>query len=90
MDKRWRYSLGQSAEASILTMLELLILAKTAPKAAKPPFLLKASAQAEIATMKLRLLLELNVVNETKIFQAQSQLAEIGRMLGGWLRSLGA
>lgn len=37
---------------------------------------------------KLRLLLELDIINETKLFQAQAQTKEIGRMLGGWRKSL--
>jgi len=39
-------------------------------------------------SLKLRLFLEMKIANETKIFQAQSKLTEIGRMLGGWLKSL--
>ena len=63
-----------------------LIMAKNAPKAFKVPYLIKAGAHIEIATLKLRLFLELNIANETKIFQSQSLLAEIGRMTGGWLK----
>lgn len=63
-------------------------MAKNAPKTLKSPYLIKASGFAELATLKLRLFLELGIANETKIFQAQSQLLEIGRMLGGWLKSL--
>jgi hypothetical protein len=35
----------------------------------------------------LRLLLELKLCNETKIFQTQAQMEETGRMLGGWLKA---
>lgn len=87
-EKRWRYSLGSSAEATILDCLKELIMAKNAPKTLKMPYLLRASSHVEIATLKLRLFLELDIANETKIFQAQAKLAEIGRMAGGWLRSL--
>ena len=88
LEKQWRYSLGISLENTILDLLSSLIMAKNAPKAFKPPYLIKASSAHEIAILKLRLMLELEVVNETKIFQAQAKLEEIGRMLGGWLRSL--
>lgn len=88
LEKRWRYSLGMSLENSILSLLEELIMAKNAPKPLKPAYLIKSSAHLEIATLKLRLFLELKIANETKIFQTQSKLAEIGRMLGGWIRSL--
>ena len=86
--KRWRYSLGLSLENSILQLLENLIMAKTAPKPIKAPYLIKASSQLEICRLKLRLMLELKLVNETKLFQTQAKLQEIGRMLGGWLKSV--
>ncbi len=77
-----------SLENSILDLLEELIMAKNAPKTLKSSYLLKASGRLEIITLKLRACLELHLGNETKIFQAQSDLREIGRMLGGWIRSL--
>jgi len=88
LDKRWRYSLGQGLDTSVLQLLSELIMAKNAPKAFKTAYLLKATSHTEIATLKLRLCLELALVNETKIFQAQAKLGEIGRMLGGWIKSL--
>lgn len=88
LEKRWRYSLGLGFENTIMASLEELIMAKNAPKPLKSSYLIKASSHLEIATFKLRLFLELDIANETKLFQAQAQLAEIGRMLGGWLRSL--
>lgn len=63
-------------------------MAKNAPKPLKSSYLIKAGAQQETAIFKLRLILELKLANETKIFQTQAKLAEIGRMLGGWLKSL--
>jgi hypothetical protein len=67
----------------------LLITAKNAPKPMKSAYLIKALTAQEIATLKLRLYLELKLVNETKIFQTQSSLRDIGRMSGGWYKSLG-
>lgn len=87
LNKRLKYSLGTSIENSLLELLENLIMAKNAPKPMKGSYLIKSSALLEVATMKIRLLLEFKLVNETRIFQQQAKLAEIGRMLGGWLRS---
>jgi len=87
LNKRWRYSLGMSIENSILELLENLIMAKNAPKPLKGSYLIKSSAILEVSMMKIRLLLEFKLVNETRIFQLQANLAEIGRMLGGWLKS---
>lgn len=63
-------------------------MTKNAPKPLKIGYLIKAGAKLETATLKLRLLLELKLCNETKVFQVQAQLEEIGRMLGGWMKSL--
>jgi len=88
LEKRWRYSLGVSLENSVLSLLQELIMAKNAPRPLKSSYLIKASSHLEISTLKLRLFLELRIANETKIFQAQNELSEFRRMLGGWLKSL--
>lgn len=88
LSKAHRYSLGGSLEQSVLELMEQLIKAKNASKAMKGTYLINALTQQEIATLKLRLYLELKLANETKIFQAQSSLKDIGRMAGGWLKSL--
>jgi hypothetical protein len=89
LEKRWRYSLGHSLENSILSLLETLIMAKNAPKTLKSSYLLKSISHLEIMRLKLRLVLELKAVkNETNIFKIQQHNEEIGKMLGGWIRSL--
>jgi len=88
LNKRWRYSLGVSLENTILDLMQELVMAKNAPKPLKASYLIKASSYLEIATLKTRLLLELNLINETRVFQVQAKLSEIGQMLGGWLKSL--
>ncbi|MEK7591113.1 MAG: four helix bundle protein [Patescibacteria group bacterium] len=88
LNKRWRFSLGKSIEDTALNLLSELIMAKNAPKPLKAGYLIRACSRQETCVLKLRLCLELKLVNETKIFQAQSTLEEIGRMLGGWLKSV--
>lgn len=88
LEKAHRYGLGVSAQKSVLTLLELLFMARAAPKPQKAAYLLKAQAVLEVLRLKLRLYLELKLANETKLFQMQADLQETGRMLGGWLKSL--
>ena len=88
LEKRWRFGIGSSLEESVLDLLKELIMAKNAPKPLKSAYLITDSSHLELCTLKLRLLLELDLVNETKIFQVQAKLAEEGRMLGGWSKSL--
>ena len=87
LEKHWKYGLGASVESSVLACVENLIMAKNAPKALKASYLIHASSKLEISALKVRLLLEMKLVNETKVFQLQARLAEIGRMLGGWLKA---
>lgn len=88
LTKRWRYSLGQSLEDTVLDLMENLVMAKNAPKPMKAGYLIKAGTKLEVSRLKLRLYLELKLANETRVFQTQAQIEEVGRMLGGWLKSL--
>lgn len=85
-----RYGLGASAEDTVLKTLECLIMAKYAPKPNKAKYLIKSTAQIETLRFKFRLYLELSLVNETKLFQMQAVLQEIGRMNTGWRKSVNA
>ncbi len=87
LEKAHRYGLGVSTEQSVLSLLELLFMAQHAPKAHKGAYLLKAQAQLDTLRLKLRLYLELKLANETKLFQMQADLQEVGRMLGGSLKA---
>ena len=69
-------------------MIEQLILAKSSPKLQKRGHLLKADAYLEILRLKLRLYIELELANQTRLFQSTAMCNDIGRMLGGWLKSL--
>ena len=88
LEKNWRYSIGISTDNCVLELIELLVMAKYAPKSLKATYLLKAQAKIDIIKLRLRLMLELKLGNETNIFKNQEYLIEIGRMLGGWYKSL--
>lgn len=87
LNKRWRFSLGIGSEDSIIELVQNLVMAKNAPKHLKGSYLIKATASLEVVKMKLRLYIEFKLVNETRVFQLQSKVEEIGKMLGGWLKS---
>lgn len=83
-----KQTIGRRLEDAVLTTLELLIMAKHAPKAHKVVYLIKATAQIELTQFHLRIMLEKHYANETTLHQLQAKLAEIGRMTGGWLKSV--
>lgn len=86
LSKRWRYTLGEKIENTALNLLEQLIISQQAPGPLKGTWLLKSNATLEVLRLQIRLLLELDLVNETKIFQLNSMMSDIGRMLGGWMK----
>jgi hypothetical protein len=88
LNKRWRFSLERSIEDTVLDLLSELIMAKNAPKPLKSGYLIRACAYQETYMLKLRLCLELKLVNETKIFQTQATVEVVGRQIGGWLKSV--
>lgn len=83
-----RQTLGRRLEDGLLELLGLLIMAKYAPKSHKGAYLIKAAAQTEIIQFELRILLTQKLANETTLHQLQAKTSEIGRMLGGWRKSV--
>jgi hypothetical protein len=83
-----KQTVGRRVENSLLSLLELLVCAKHAPKGPKSPYLIKATALVEITTFMLRILLVQSLANETTLHQHQAKLNEIARMLGGWRKSV--
>lgn len=69
-------------------MIELLIEAESAKKDCKAPLVEKASAKLGLLKIFTRLTFDLKIINQAKYIELQEQLQEIGRMLGGWLKSL--
>jgi hypothetical protein len=88
LDKKYRHTLGESAVASCAETLKQLVLAKHAAKPLKSTYLIQADATAELTALKLRVILELHLANETNILKIQARLSEARRMLGGWRKSL--
>ena len=67
---------------------ELLIMAKNAPKAHKAAYLIKAIAIDEIIQFHIRTLMVQKLANNTTLHQLAAKTTEIGRMTGGWLKSV--
>lgn len=82
-----RYALGQKCENNILEILELIIVASKLPKSEKLPILEKASIKIDILRILIRLAKEIEALDNKKYLKSQERLDEIGRMLGGWIRS---
>lgn len=82
-----RYTLGQKSETILLEILEAIILASNLPKQEKLPVLKKASMKLDILRVFFKLAKEIKALENKKYQILESQVTEIGKMLGGWIKS---
>lgn len=83
-----RYVLGQKAEILTLEVIQTIILAGINQKDKKLPLIEKSIALVDLLKIMLRLSKDVNILDSKKYLQLASCLQEIGRMLGGWRKSL--
>ena len=86
--KKDKHALGAKCEAYIITTLELMLEAGSVPKEDKLTLLKKANVKFDALKFFLRTAFELKILDNKKYLIMQTQAQEIGRMLGGWQRSL--
>jgi len=85
--KQGRYTLWQRCESIILDVLENLLWASQLSKSEKLPVLEKTSIRLNFLRVFLRLCKEVKVIDANKYIEWQESVDEIGRMLGGWIKS---
>lgn len=69
-------------------MIEEIITASSLTKYEKLPILKKVSTQVDLLKVLLRLAKELKIIDLKKYITLEEYLQEIGKMLGGWIKSL--
>lgn len=85
--KQDRYTIWQRCDHIILDMLENILLASQMYKAEKLPILEKASVKLNFLRVFFRLMKEVKTIDNKKYVVLQELVDEIGRMLGGWIKS---
>ena len=71
----------------MLEILESILLASQMPKKEKLPVLEKTSLQLNSFRIFVRLAKEVKAIDNKKYVLLQENTDEVGRMLGGWIRS---
>ncbi len=84
--RSYRFSVGERMTEAGLDLL--VSLAEAAYSRDKAALLRNASRKVNVVRLLLRLAKDLRVLPEASYRFATERLDEIGRMLGGWLRSL--
>ncbi len=85
--KKDRYTLGQRCENCLLDVLEGVIVAAQSGKDEKLKVLQLVSNKLDILKILVRLAADLKALSEKRYIICENRLQEIGRMLGGWIKS---
>lgn len=85
--KQDRFTIYQRCENLILDVLEGVLNASQLSKSEKLPVLEKVSLKLNFLRVFLRLTKEVKVIDAKKYMLLQEIIDEIGRMLGGWIKS---
>ena len=85
--KQDRYTIWQRCESLILDILEGILLVSQAQKTEKLSILEKASTKLNLLRIFIRLMKETKAIDNKKYTAIETIIDEIGRMLGGWIKS---
>jgi len=86
--KAKRYTLGQKIDKTTLDIIELVITAGYLSRGQKLPILQKASIKLDLLKILLRLSQETKCLDNNKYQHLTSFTIEIGKMLGGWIKTV--
>lgn len=85
--KQDRHTIWQRCENTILDILEGILFASQTYKTEKLPILQKVSLKLNFLRVFLRLMKEVKTIDNKKYMTLEGIVDEIGRMLGGWIKS---
>ena len=86
--KKDQYLLGKRCEDTLLSFIEYVLMAASSQKERKLRFLEAANGKFDTLKFLLRVARELRMLDNKKYLSLETKIQEIGRMLGGWMRSL--
>jgi len=90
MPKRDRYALGLKIEQQTLDFFELIMMAYVKTGQSKLLILQKADLKLKMIKLFVRLAHDIKVMPTKRYIELEEKLLELGKMLGGWIKSLNA
>lgn len=85
--KQEKYTLWQKSESLLIEVLEGILSASYKQKFEKTPTLEKTSLKLNVLRILIRLMKDTKAIDNKKYCLLEEAVDEIGRMLGGWLKS---
>lgn len=86
--KKDRFTLGQKCESLTLEFLEALFVANSKRDDKKLPFLYDIDVRLKILQTFIRIINDVHAIEAKDYLLMSSALDELGKMLGGWIKSL--
>jgi hypothetical protein len=86
--KHARYTLWQRCESCCLDAIQGLIAVSYLPASSRREKVLFVSSSVDMLRIFLRLASDTKIIDKKLYLSLQEQVDEIGRMLGGWLKTL--
>ena len=87
VSKQDRYTIWQRGENLILDILEGIILAGQTPRVEKLEILEGISLKINVLRVIIRLAKDVKTINNQQYLLLENMVDEIGRMIGGWIKS---
>lgn len=85
--KSERYTLWQRCEHTTLVLLEAVITAGHQQGYEKQSYLKVISEKLDLLKVLIRLAKEIRAINSAQYLEIQTIIQEIGKMIGGWIKS---
>lgn len=86
--KQDRFTIFERIDTITLDIIESILLASSQQKTAKLPTLEHASLKLNMLRIFIRLMKDTKALDMKKYVVLETAIDEIGRMLGGWIRSV--
>jgi len=86
--KNSRYTIGQKIDSLFLETIEQIIKAGYSDKTEKLIYLKRASFKLDLLKFFLQISWEIKSLDNKKYISLSERLDEIGKMIGGWIKSL--
>jgi len=86
LPKAARYTLGSKIDLLLLEIIESVLGAAGNPADEKADCLAKASGRLDLLKFLLKMAWEIKAIDSSRFLRLSENLAEIGRMIGGWLK----
>ena len=86
--KQYKHTICERVELLLLGLLEIFYTAAALPRIEKLTILERESVKLNILRLLVRLMKDVHAIEMGQYARLQKKLDEIGRMLGGWIKSV--